>query len=174
MSSRFETVPRCVIFVPEAMKRIETEILIEASPEKVWSVLTDFESHPRWNPFIKSIEGEKLVGKNLVVSIKPPGGGGMTFKPVVLKFDPLREFRWKGKLGVKGIFDGEHYFILEEAGASRTRFIHGEHFSGILVALMKGMLDITRDGFVLMNQSLKEECERIPPALKLRRARPLR
>ena len=146
------------------MTKIETEILIEATPEKVWSVLTNFEDHPRWNPFIKSIKREKVAGKKHVVSIKPPDGGGMTFKPVVLKFDPPREFRWKGKLGIKGIFDGEHYFILEEAVANQTRFIHGENFSGILVALMKGMLNKTRDGFILMNESLKKECEhsRVP------------
>jgi hypothetical protein len=139
--------------------KIETEILIDASPEKVWSVLTNFDNHPRWNPFIKSITGEKTVGKNLVVKIQPPDGGGMTFKPVVLKFDPLREFRWRGKLGIKGIFDGEHYFILEELAPDRTRFIHGENFSGILVALMKGALEKTRQGFMLMNASLKRECE---------------
>ena len=45
------------------MKRIETEILIEADPEKVWSILTDFENHPKWNPFIKAITGEKEIGK---------------------------------------------------------------------------------------------------------------
>jgi hypothetical protein len=158
----FETVARCVILHAKAMKTIESEIVINASPEKVWSVLTRFEDHKRWNPFITSIKGEGVVGNNLVVSIKPPGGGGMTFKPVVLKFDAPKEFRWRGKLGVKGIFDGEHYFILEEAGANRTRFIHGENFSGILVSLMKGALEKTRQGFILMNQSLKKECEQRP------------
>ncbi len=43
------------------MKQIETEILINAKPDKVWQVLTDFESHSKWNPFIKSISGEKKV-----------------------------------------------------------------------------------------------------------------
>lgn len=29
----------------------------------VWNVLLDFERHPSWNPFIKSIKGEQIVGK---------------------------------------------------------------------------------------------------------------
>jgi hypothetical protein len=37
----------------------------------------------------------------------------MTFKPTILTLESNKEFRWKGKLGITGIFDGEHYFILE-------------------------------------------------------------
>ena len=141
------------------MRKIETEILVEAGRQTVWQVLTDFENHPRWNPFIRSIQGDRMVGGKLTVHIKPPGGKGMTFKPEILKFEPEREFRWKGKFGVKGIFDGEHYFILEETGGNQTKFIHGEIFSGILVGMMGGALDNTRDGFVLMNEAIKNECE---------------
>lgn len=36
----------------------------------------------------------------------------MTFKPKILIVEPNKEFRWKGKLGINGIFDGKHYFIL--------------------------------------------------------------
>lgn len=143
------------------MKQIETEILINASPEKVWSVLTNFENHPKWNPFIKSITGEKKIGGQLTVFIKPPGGNGMTFKPVVLSFKENTEFRWKGKLGIPGIFDGEHYFQLVSQGSNRTKFIHGEKFSGILVALMGAALDKTKEGFELMNKSLKIESEKV-------------
>lgn len=140
--------------------KIETEILINAGAETVWKVLTDFDNHPTWNPFILSISGEKAVGKNLTVSMRPPGGKGMTFKPVILKFEPNREFRWKGKLLVKGLFDGEHFFILEPVGESQTRLVHGEIFSGILVGMVKGTLDKTWDGFILMNNALKMECEK--------------
>jgi len=142
------------------MKKIETEIFINASPETVWSVLTGFENHPHWNPFIKSIKGEKIVGKSITVSIKPPDGSGMTFKPVILKFEPNKEFRWKGKLGIKGIFDGEHYFILDKISDNQTKFIHGENFSGVLVRIMGKALNKTKEGFNLMNESLKKECEK--------------
>lgn len=143
------------------MQHIETEILINAVPEKVWAVLTDFERHPTWNPFIKSLEGEKVVGRQLKVSIQPPGGGGMTFKPEVLAFEVNKEFRWKGKLLFKGIFDGEHYFRLVDTGNGATRFIHGEKFSGFLVSLLGGTLDKTKAGFELMNEALKRECEQV-------------
>jgi hypothetical protein len=142
------------------MKKIEAVIVIDASPERIWQVLTDFEDHPRWNPFIQSIEGEKVPGRKITVFIKPPGSNGMVFRPVILKFNSGREFRWKGKLGITGIFDGEHYFILEPISDSQTRFIHGEQFSGILVNLMGNTLEKTREGFTLMNEALKQESEK--------------
>ena len=142
------------------MNRIETEISIDAKPQKVWQVLTDFEQYPNWNPFIRSIKGEKKEGKKLTISINPPDGKAMTFKPIVLKYKPDKEFRWKGKLGIRGIFDGEHYFLLEEANG-QTKFIHGEEFAGILVPLMQKTLEKTEKGFILMNEALKKECGKV-------------
>ncbi|MBE0662486.1 MAG: SRPBCC domain-containing protein [Bacteroidales bacterium] len=142
------------------MKKIETQIIIESDSKTVWNVLTDFENHPNWNPFIKSIRGNKAVGQNLTVFLKPPESNGMTFKPVILTFEPYKEFRWKGKLGIKGIFDGEHYFIIEALNKQQTRFIHGETFSGLLVLIMGKVLNKTKAGFELMNQAIKKECEK--------------
>ena len=142
------------------MKNIQTEILINTDINKVWDVLMNFDSYPKWNPFITSISGEPKLGSRLTVSIKPPGGNGMTFKPNILTLEANKEFRWKGKLGINGIFDGEHYFILEVLENDKTKFIQGEKFSGLLVPLVGKMLDKTQKGFQLMNESIKKECER--------------
>lgn len=141
------------------MKKIETEIIIESDVATVWNILTDFENYPDWNPFIKSIKGEKMVGQQLTVLLKPPNGNGMTFKPVISKYEPNKELRWKGKLGLKRIFDGEHFFILEELSSGQTKFIHGENFSGILIPFMGKTLNKTKEGFKLMNESIKKESE---------------
>jgi hypothetical protein len=141
------------------MKKIETEITINANPVKVWNILTNFEKHREWNPFIRSIKGNKKVGEKLVISIQPPEGRGMTFKPVLISYSENREFKWRGKLVVDGIFDGEHYFILSAKPDGTTRLIHGEKFSGILVSLLGNLLDKTKEGFEAMNNSLKAECE---------------
>jgi hypothetical protein len=142
------------------MKNIQTEILINTDITTVWDVLMNFDSYPKWNPFITSISGEPKLGSRLTVSINPPGGKGMTFKPNILSLESNKEFRWKGKLGISGIFDGEHYFILEFLENDKTKFIHGENFSGLLVPLVGKMLDKTKKGFQLMNESIKNECER--------------
>lgn len=140
-------------------KEIKTEILINATPEKVWQVLTSFEKYPSWNPFIISIKGEKTVGGKLNTQIQPPNGKVMRFTPVVLAFEPNKELRWLGNLLTKGIFDGEHYFKVIKQENGSTKFIHGEKFSGFLVGLMPKALNNTRLGFEQMNEAIKKECE---------------
>lgn len=147
------------------MMEIRTEIEIHASPALVWRVLTDFPAHSQWNPFVKSIEGELAVGRRLNVWIAPPGSKGMQFRPTLLAVQPERELRWLGRLGVPGLFDGEHRFLIEPLEADRVRFVHSERFSGILVWLMKSSLDSgTRASFEAMNQALKVRVERMASA----------
>ncbi len=142
------------------MKEMKTEIIINAEPEQVWTVLMDFKSYPDWNPFIKSISGGKTIGSTLIVKMSPPDVKEMTLKPILLKLEENKELRWKGKLIVKGIFDGEHYFILSKQCDGKTKFIQGEKFSGILVSLTGKIIKKTKMGFELMNQALKRECEK--------------
>ena len=119
----------------------------------------DFEHFPDWNPFILSLKGNAETGANLITVIHPPGSRAMTFKPVVLKAEAGREFRWLGKLFLKGLFDGEHYFLIEPVNDKSTRFVHGEIFKGILVPLFNKIFIQTRSGFELMNEALKKRCE---------------
>ncbi|MCS4436177.1 SRPBCC domain-containing protein [Aquiflexum gelatinilyticum] len=141
------------------MVHIETMIRIYAPYEKVWHVLTDFESYPSWNPFIRFISGELREGQKLLVKICPSNEKEMSFSPMLIRTLPGRELRWSGKFLFKGLFDGEHYFGLEEIDENTTLFVHGEYFSGLLVGLMSSMLEQTKSGFDQMNQALKKTCE---------------
>jgi hypothetical protein len=139
---------------------IETIIEIDAPISRVWALLTDFSAMPSWNPFIKSISGNLTQGARLSVHIAPPGTSGMRFKPTILSVRRERELRWLGHLFVAGIFDGEHYFLLEPNGRGRTRVTQGEKFSGLLVSLLRGTLSSTEAGFKAMNMALKQQAER--------------
>lgn len=141
------------------MKKIETVIHIHTPLQNVWNVLMDFQSYPEWNPFVKSIEGDVSPGHMLSVTLQLPGEKEMNFTPRVLRAEPNQEFRWKGKLFIKGLFDGEHYFILNPLPNGSTALKHGETFSGILPRLMPGILEKTKTGFQNMNVALKERCE---------------
>ncbi|HOZ50700.1 MAG TPA: SRPBCC domain-containing protein [Chitinophagaceae bacterium] len=143
-------------------KEIKTEILIHASCQKVWSVLTNINDYPNWNPFITSFVGELKIGNKIKARLQPPGAQGMTFTPTILTLEPNKEFKWLGHLWVPGLFDGEHSFTLQEMGNGTTLFIQSEKFNGILVPLFKKMIEgNTIQGFHLMNQKLKEICEKI-------------
>lgn len=140
--------------------QLDTEITIDAAPERVWDILTDLESYEAWNPFVISSEGKVAVGQRLVNRLQPPGGKAQTFKPTVTVAENAATFEWLGRLGLPGIFDGRHRFDLEPTSDGGTRLVHREFFSGLLVPLMRSMLDgKTRRGFELMNEALKARAE---------------
>jgi len=140
------------------VRRIETATDIAAPAGAVWRVLIDFAAYPDWNPFIRRLQGEPTVGTQLEVTLQPPGGSAMSFKPTVLVAEPGRELRWRGRVLVPGLFDGEHAFRLK-AAPSGCRFHHDELFSGLLVPLFGGMLAKTEQGFGAMNEALKRRVE---------------
>lgn len=144
------------------MRHISTFIDIEAPPRRVWAVLMDFAAYADWNPFVRHIAGSPSPGSRLRVTIQPQGARPMSFAPEVLACEPEREFRWRGKVLVGGVFDGEHALRLVESAAGSCRFVHEETFSGVLVpVLMRGALRTrTEAGFNAMNRALKLRAER--------------
>ncbi|MFA7327244.1 MAG: SRPBCC domain-containing protein [Candidatus Kapaibacterium sp.] len=143
------------------MRIIETEIIIDKNVKKVWEKLMDFDSHRKWNPFITSISGSKEVEETLEVTMNLNKLKNMSFYPKVILNNLEKEFRWKGKLFIEGLFDGEHYFIFEKRGNDKCKFIQGEIFTGLLAnALFKMIGKETENGFNSMNKSFKEFCEK--------------
>ena len=140
--------------------QLHSETAIQASPQRVWEVLTDFAAYPDWNPFIPRISGLLETGSRLDVQIQPPGGRGMRMRPTVLAAAPSQELRWLGHLGVPGLFDGEHRFRIEPLGSNRVRFVQDERFTGLLTPLVLRFIERgTRQGFEAMNQALKARAE---------------
>jgi hypothetical protein len=142
------------------MKQLHTEIIIKASVQHIWDVLTDFDAYPEWNPFITSLEGDVNEGSQFTVVLQSPNSKPMTFKPTCLKLQPYKEFRWLGRLIFPGLFNGEHIFELIDNGNGKVRFVQREKFKGLLVPLLWKQLNTkTRQGFEHMNAKLKERAE---------------
>jgi hypothetical protein len=141
------------------MKQIKTEIIINASKEKVWNILTDFENYKSWNPFIVNSAGNAVAGSKLANTMKLDDKT-QTFRPKVLKVDENKYFDWLGHLFFKGIFDGHHYFKIEELSDNQIKLVQGENFSGILSGMiLKSIGEKTMANFVKMNNALKELAE---------------
>lgn len=140
-------------------RTLDTGTVIEASAERVWQVLVDFEAYPTWNPFVRRLSGEVRQGARLEVTVQPAGRGEFSFRPTLVAVEPQRELRWLGRVIIPGLFDGEHGFTIERLGPDRVRLRHREVMSGILVPLMGGMLRDAERGFHLMNRALKARAE---------------
>ncbi|HEX3776339.1 MAG TPA: SRPBCC domain-containing protein [Polyangiaceae bacterium] len=138
---------------------IRTEVEIAAPAARVWHALTDFADYHEWNPFITHISGELREGGTLTVCLSLPEGSDHELRPELLRCQTNEELRWRGHLLFPGLFDGEHFFRLQELGPDRTRFVHGETFSGVLVRFAGRTITRAARGFVYMNQALKKRVE---------------
>jgi len=136
-------------------QRVETTAHLDARANEVWAVLTDFPAYGEWNPFITAISGVLAEDDRLDVTFQQPNGKTSRFRPRVLRVSPARQIRWLGKLGPGGLFDGEHYFVLEPQTDGTTVLTHGERFTGVLVPLMKSLLADTEQAFRSMNAALE-------------------
>jgi hypothetical protein len=146
------------------MRTIEHTIDIQAPPARVWQLLTDTDRYQDWNPFIPRLSGRLAPGERLTLTVRP-GRRTMTFRPSVLAVEEGRLLRWRGRLGLPGLFDGEHEFRLEPIPDGGTRFIQRETFTGLLVPLMPGVLVDTATGFAAMNTALRDRAtSRTAPA----------
>jgi hypothetical protein len=141
------------------MRRIETEIDIEAPPSRVWLVLTDFDAYPDWNPFITRVKGSAIAGARLEVTMAQPHSQPMTFRPRVLAAVAETELRWIGHVIIPGFFDGEHRFLIEKRSEGSSVFRQSERFTGILLPLFPSLLRAAAAGFVAMNGALKQRAE---------------
>ena len=143
------------------MKTIRTEIIIDATKEQVWNVLTDFSSYSEWNPFIVKSKGEARLGGKLENSMKKKDKV-MVFKPIIIKLKEKEELEWLGSLFFKGLFDGYHSFTIEEVDVNKVKVIQSESFKGILSGpILKSIKEETTKGFIAMNKALAKRVEQL-------------
>ena len=143
------------------MVRLETEAHIDAPPDAVWQVLTDFARYGEWNPLIPEALGEaKLRGRvRMKVSASEGSGTSFTFTGTLVRFEPGRALEWTG--GVPLLLNGLHYFRLSPSNGG-TRLVHGEDFSGLFsfIAGCKRPLDL-RPAYESLNRALSERVAKV-------------
>lgn len=140
---------------------IQTEIEINATPDQVWAVLTDYAAYPEWNPTVPRISGDPRVGGRVRFRVR----GRHVSIPANAEYvvvDPGRELRWIGLAPpiARIPFHGVHYFLIEPLPNQRVRFVHGEDFGGALMFLLRSLLvsELT-EPYHDMNRALKRRVE---------------
>jgi hypothetical protein len=153
------------LFLPakeENMKKeLRTEIEIQASPEKVWQILTDLDRYPEWNPFIHHAIGKAEVGETVDIDFQPDSKG-LKLHCKVIRVIPNQELCWAYHVLLPGLFRGEHSFMVEPLDSGGVRFIDKEIYDGLLVPLQARDIDThSRNGFEAMDKALKSQAEAI-------------
>jgi hypothetical protein len=142
------------------MLEIVTEIVLEASAERVWQVVTSLSAYPGWNPVLRRVQGHLAVGQRLTVVRIGAHGREIVERPTVVQYRPMRELRWRTRLGLPWLLDTERVFKVERLGLERTRFVHWQTRSGLLALLRLGASrSATREHLEVMNLALKARVE---------------
>ena len=146
---------------------LKTFVDIDASPERVWQVLTDLPAYPEWNPLIIRAEGPLVVGARLLV-ITPPVSALVqpTLRPTVLEVVPFRRVRlWSrlDRLAIPGLFDVDFTMTITDHDCG-VRLWHQDRFGGLLTPLMIRSLNRYRlpAAYNAMQEALKHRVEGTP------------
>ena len=145
------------------MRIIAAEVEIEAPESLIWDVLSDLESYGDWNPFLTSASGKIEEGARIELFIKPPRARGAYINPRIVLVEEGKGFSWRNNMLFPGLFDTEHYFIIDPIDDNRCRFVQGEEVSGLLsIPILLLIGGATRRGMERMNEALKSFCEAPP------------
>ncbi len=139
-----------------------TEVVIEATPEQVWAVLTDFETMPDWSFTFQGLTGDLSDGGEAVATYIVEGAP-LEF-PHVIDWEEGRSFGWSDPiLFAPGIVD-DHRFVIDRTDGERTLFIQTDTLTGddpnFPAAILAEQLVTSYEFF---NQQLKTEVERRSP-----------
>jgi hypothetical protein len=131
-------------------------IAIAATPERIWSLLTNAADFPRWNSTVSTLEGTIALGQRIKLTV--PIAPGRTFKLKVSVFEPGLRMVWRD--GMAPMFKGVRTFTLERSIGGWTVFSMVEVFSGLMLPLIAKALPDFGPSFEEYARDLKAEAER--------------
>lgn len=137
------------------MKAFRSSIVIHASADTVWRVLTDASGWLRWNPTVVSIEGRIAAGQK--VTVTPKANPGRAFPLTVSVFDAPRQMVWTGGMPL-GLFKGERTFTLTPRDGA-VEFTMREEFTGPLAGLIGKSIPDLQPSFDEFAAALKQAAE---------------
>ena len=136
---------------------IYTEIIIDASKGKVWSVLMDFDHMPQWSNTLQTIKGDLTSGSKTEVDYIFKNKL-REIKHRMVDFEEGTQFGWSDTL-IPFARD-YHIYRIESLPNGHSRFIQKDEVKGITASLVARMLmDEMIRTYPEFNERLKEIAE---------------
>lgn len=139
------------------MKAYEASTTIAATPERVWTVLTDGSGWTTWDSGVERLDGEIAPGGK--VKVTSSANPGRAFPVKVTEFTPPRSMTWTGGMPL-GLFRGVRTFTLTPDGQDATRFTMREEYTGPLLPLIWRTMPDLGPSFEQFATGLRQRVER--------------
>ena len=115
---------------------IYTEVQINASAARVWSIIIDFDKYASWNiPLL--ISGKCVIGEKLMVQANIPNIKPTVFTGRLLVCQEMEMLKWTGFTIVPALLTGIHTFEIIPINDNQVMFINRESFSGVSVPFLR-------------------------------------
>ncbi|MEO1269725.1 MAG: SRPBCC domain-containing protein [Myxococcota bacterium] len=109
-------------------KVVHTEVVIPASSEAIWAVLTDPTGYAAWNPILVRAEGEYREGTTLRYRMRDESGKESDITATVVGLEEHHSIQQHG--GIRGVLTFDHTWRLESVEGG-TRVVQHEEYRGI-------------------------------------------
>lgn len=138
------------------MKAFSVTRSIHATPEAIWTLLTDASGYVRWNNTVAKVDGSIAPGER--VTVHPKANPGRAFPVMVSEFQPARRMVWTGGMPL-GLFKGERTFILTPETNGDVEFLMREAYTGWLAWLIGLSIPDLQPAFDEFASDLKRAAE---------------
>jgi hypothetical protein len=138
------------------MKFYQASADIAASPNTIWSILTDAPGLSTWDSGIQRVEGRIAPGETITVYSE--ANPGRAFPVKVVDFAQVQRMRWSGGMPL-GLFKGERTFTLTPRGEGITRVHIREEYTGPLLGLIWKSIPDLQPSFDKFASGLKKRAE---------------
>lgn len=138
------------------MKAYEATARIEASPDRVWSILVDGSSYTDWDSGVVRLEGQIAPVARLKVTSE--ANPGRAFAVRVTDLVPNQSMRWSRGMPL-WLFRGVRTFTLSSADPSGTEFKVREEYTGPLLGMIWRSMPDLQPSFDKFASGLKARAE---------------
>jgi hypothetical protein len=145
--------------VENKVKVIETSIVIHASADRVWMILTDLDNYADWNPFIVFARGHLVIGQ--MVQFRSAIDTTPLHRGMVVDFNNDDHIlAWSTYWITSKILKTVYYFTIEPIDSKTVRFIQRETLMGLIpMAFQRSKLHSLQSYMVSKNKALKRLAE---------------
>jgi uncharacterized protein YndB with AHSA1/START domain len=137
------------------MRAYEASSFINASPDRVWPILTDAAAWPAWDSGVTKVDGRVALGETVSVTVEANPGRAFPVKVVQLSAPERMVFLGGMPLG---LFRGRRTYTLA-AEAAGTRFTMREEYTGPLAGMVFKSIPDLGPSFRRFAEGLKQRAE---------------
>ena len=142
--------------------KIATEVAVQASSDKIWNTLIDFDAYPEWNRVLKAVRGPLTPDSILDVDLQWYGKPAAAKMPcVVTGLIPPKylSWVWKHKFG-SWFLAFEHVFRIKERENGKVIFFQELYYTGMGLKFRRRDIEhMVRLSLDKLNDDLKHRVE---------------